>query len=151
MKVAIKKRLAKRLAKLALFIYNDNKVKFDIKNYMSDDWGTCLPSGYKCATACCSLGYAAILFPKYRKFQWWDDVFYALIGEKNEFYGSNHHPIYRCLFHADLPDGRQAAVARIWLYLETGVASNDEDAIKMYQNVEFNKSMLNDLQSVLEK
>lgn len=147
MKAAINKRVAKKLAKLALFIYNDSKVRFDIKHYMTDEYGSCGPSRYKCATSCCALGYAAIVFPQYRKFKWWDWVFYSLIEDGNRQDMYYDRPVFKCLFAPSLPDGRQAIVARIWLYISTGVASD----VKMYREIAFNKSMLSDLQSVLEK
>lgn len=148
MKVAINKRVAKKLAKLALFIYNDSKVRFDIKHYMTDDYGSCLPSNYKCATSCCALGYAVLLFRTYRKFAGWDWVFFNLLEENDRSGYHYDRPVYKCLFAHSLPDGRQAIVARIWLYIKTGVA--DEDAEKMYRDVSFEKSMLDDLQLVLQ-
>lgn len=147
MKVAINKRVAKKLAKLALFIYNDSKVRFDIKHYMTDEYGLCGPSEYKCATSCCALGYAVVLFPKYRKYPWWNWVFFNLIEENNRD-DVHYHPVFKCLFAPSLPDGRQAIVARIWLYINTGVAS-DEDVAR-YRDVSFEKSMLDDLQLVLQ-
>lgn len=150
MKVAINKRVAKKLAKLALFIYNDSKVRFDIKNYMTDNYGSCGPSDYKCATSCCALGYAVIVFRKYRGFTGWDEVLYALIEERDKFYGYYDHPVFECLFAPSLPDGRQAIVARVCLYISTGEVGSDYKAIKKYETIKFYDGMIQDLESVLK-
>lgn len=151
MKININKDIAVRLAKLVLHAYEDRERVFDMSEYSLKDKEGLKPHQAECSTACCLLGYAPIVFPEYKKLGSWCEVYCALLDKDYDIYVNRHtiDGVHKCLFDQSMPDERAAAVARVWLYISTGVAEPDYKTVKKYKTVRFHEKMIEDLESIL--
>lgn len=152
MKIKINKDIAVRLAKIVLYAYKDRERVFDMSEYSLCEREVLKPEHAECATACCLLGYAPIVYPQYRELLNWCAVYCALLEKNYDIYEHRQtlDGVHKCLFDRDLPSEREAAVARVWLYISTGVAGPDYQTVKKYKTVRFHEKMIEDLESILE-
>lgn len=152
MKIKINKDIAVRLAKLVLHAYEDRERVFDMSEYSLKEDENLKPHQAECATACCLLGYAPIVYPQYKELSNWCAVYCALLEKDYDTYANRQtlDGVHKCLFDRDLPSEREAAVARVWLYISTGVAGPDYKTVEKYKTVRFHEKMIEDLESILE-